>query len=180
VVPAVALVLALVFGGVDQYLGSFSAHPWMADVSLLSAPWLAIAFLAGWTQESARRGAALGLACTAAALTGYAVMTLSPVENAHFTTSGLAGFISSERFVLVGGIVTGPLFGWFGQQWRVRRAWVGALATALAICLEPLVTVPAPAYHHVRSHNVAAAEAAVGLIAAMYVVVRSIRARAAH
>jgi hypothetical protein len=176
-VPAIALVLAAIFGGVDQYLGSFSAHPWMADVSLLSAPWLAIAFLAGLTQTSARRSAALGLACTAAALAGYAVMTLSPVENAHFTTAGLAGFISSERFVLVGGVVTGPLFGWFGQQWRTRRAWAGALATALAICLEPLVTVPAPAYHHVRSHTVAAAEAAVGLLAVAYVVLSAVRAR---
>lgn len=171
-VPAIALVLAAVFGGVDQYLGSFSAHPWMADVSLLSAPWLAIAFLAGRTQESPRRAAGLGLACTAAALSGYAAMTLSPIENAHFTTRALAGFVSSERFVLVGGIITGPLFGWFGQLWRVRRARLGAIVTSLAIALEPLVRTTAPAYHNVRDHIVAAAEIAVGAIACLYVALR--------
>ena len=50
----------------------------------------------------------------------------------------MRGFLVSERAVLVGGIVTGPLFGWFGQQWRTRRAIVGALVTAAALCLEPL------------------------------------------
>jgi hypothetical protein len=34
--------------------------------------------------------------------------------------------------------VTGPVFGWFGQQWRTRRAIPGALVTAGALCLEPL------------------------------------------
>lgn len=169
-IPAVALVLAAAFGGADQYLGSFSAHPWMADVSLLSAPWLAIAFLAGWTQESPKRAAALGLACTGAALVGYAIMTLSPVENAHLTARTLSGFLFSERPVLVGGIVTGPLFGWFGQQWRVRRARLGAVVTALAICLEPFARVPA--HREIRSHTVAAAEIAVGVLVVLYVAAR--------
>ncbi|HKN64421.1 MAG TPA: DUF6518 family protein [Gaiellaceae bacterium] len=140
----VALVLAAVFGAGDQYLGSLtgSAHTWAAgwstDLSLLSAPWLVLPFLAGATQSEARRAALLGLACTYAALLGYAVLTLSPVENAHLTLAGLRGFAVSERSVLVGGIVTGPLFGWFGGQWRTRRAISGALVTALALCLEPL------------------------------------------
>jgi uncharacterized protein DUF6518 len=139
-----ALVLAAVFGAADQYLGSLtgSGHPWAAgwssDLSLLSAPWLVLPFVAGATQRDPRRGALLGLACTYAALAGYAVMTLSPVENAHLTLAGLRGFAVSERSVLLGGIVTGPLFGWFGQQWRTRRAIAGALVTAAALCLEPL------------------------------------------
>jgi hypothetical protein len=41
-VMIVALVLAALLGAGDQYLGSFSMHPWMADVSLLSAPWLVL------------------------------------------------------------------------------------------------------------------------------------------
>ncbi|HKC76786.1 MAG TPA: DUF6518 family protein, partial [Gaiellaceae bacterium] len=69
---------------------------------------------------------------------GYAVMTLSPVENAHITLATLRGFMISERLVIVGGIFTGPLFGWFGQQWRTRRWLVGALITAASLCLEPL------------------------------------------
>jgi hypothetical protein len=173
-VPAAALVLAALFGGVDQYLGSFSAHPWMADVSLLSAPWLAIAFLAGWTQTSPRRAAALGFACTAAALAGYAVMTLSPAENAHLTARTLQGFIQSESPVLVGGIVTGPLFGWFGHQWRVRRALLGAAVTALAICLEPAIRM-IPADREIRSTDVALAEVAAGLLALAYVAAAALR-----
>ncbi len=51
----VATGLARLFGAGVQYLGSFSMHPWMADVSLLSAPWLALAFLAGGTQPDPRR-----------------------------------------------------------------------------------------------------------------------------
>jgi hypothetical protein len=38
VIVGLVLLLAAGFGGADQYLGSLSAHPWAADVSLLSAP----------------------------------------------------------------------------------------------------------------------------------------------
>ena len=140
----VALVVSAAFGAGDQYLGSLlgSGHVWAAgwasDISLLSAPWVVLAFVAGATQRDPRRAALLGVACTYAALLGYAVMTLSPVENAHFTVATLRGFVTSERLVLIGGVFTGPLFGWFGQQWRTRRALGGALATAACLCLEPL------------------------------------------
>jgi hypothetical protein len=143
VVVAVALLLSALFGAGDQYLGSLtgSGHMWAAgwssDVSLLSAPWLVLPFLAGATQRDARRAALLGLACTYAALVGYGLMTLSPVEHAHLTVATVRGFLISERAVLIGGIVTGPLFGWFGQQWRTRRAIAGALVTAAVLCLEP-------------------------------------------
>lgn len=139
-----ALVLSAAFGAGDQYLGSLTgsnhlwAVGWSTDISLLSAPWVVLAFAAGATQRDPRRAAYLGLACTYAALLGYAIMTLSPVENAHLTLSSLRGFIISERLVLIGGVATGPLFGWFGQQWRTRRAITGALVTAACLCLEPL------------------------------------------
>jgi hypothetical protein len=106
---------------------------------LLSAPWLLIAFLAGWTQPAARRGALLGLACTYCTLLGYAVMTLSPVEGVHLSWRLVIGFCRSEAPVLIGGVVTGPLFGWFGHRWRVARAWLGAVLTAAPFCFEPLV-----------------------------------------
>jgi hypothetical protein len=51
-IVVVTLAASMVFGGADQYLGSFSAHPWASDVSLLSAPWLVLAFLAGGTRAS--------------------------------------------------------------------------------------------------------------------------------
>src|SRR5437660_6897567 len=173
---ALALVLSAAFGAGDQYLGSLtgSGHVWAAgwssDVSLLSAPWVVLAFVAGATQRDPRRAALLGLACTYAALLGYGIMTLSPVAHAHVTGATLRGFVVSERLVLVGGIVTGPLFGWFGQQWRTRRAIAGALVTAAALCLEPLarrVTVN-PTSHR----GVWLAEVAAGLALAAAVLVR--------
>ncbi|TML77729.1 MAG: hypothetical protein E6G12_02490 [Actinobacteria bacterium] len=173
---ALALVLSAAFGAGDQYLGSLtgSGHLWAAgwssDISLLSAPWLVLPFAVGAAQREPRRAALLGLACTYAALVGYGVMTLSPVENAHLTVATLRGFFVSERSVLVGGFVTGPLFGWFGQQWRTRRAIAGALVTAAALCLEPLarrVTV-----NPISHRGVWLAEVAAGLALAAAVLVR--------
>lgn len=175
-VVALALLLSAVFGAGDQYLGSLtgSGHAWAAgwssDVSLLSAPWLVLPFLAGATQRDARRAALLGLAYTYAALLGYGLMTLSPVEHAHLTVGTLRGFLVSERVVLVGGIVTGPLFGWFGQQWRTRRAIVGALVTAAALCLEPLAR--RGAVRPIGDRDVWLAEVAAGLALAAAVLVR--------
>ena len=181
-VLALALLLSAAFGAGDQYLGSLtgSGHLWAAgwssDISLLSAPWLVLPFVAGATQREGRRAALLGLACTYAALLGYAIMTLSPVEHAHVTAATLRGFVVSERLVLVGGIVTGPLFGWFGCQWRTRRSIAGALAPAATLCLEPLarrVTVDP-----IRYRDVWFAEVAAGLALAAVAFVRRYAATA--
>jgi len=167
-VIALALVLSAVFGAGDQYLGSLTgsghlwAEGWSTDLSLLSAPWLVLPFVAGATQRDPRRAALLGLACTYAALLGYGLMTVSPVENAHFTAATVRGFLYSERAVFVGGIVTGPLFGWFGQQWRTRRAIAGALVTAAALCLEPLAR--RISVNPIRYRDVWLAEVAAGLV----------------
>jgi hypothetical protein len=167
-IVVVALVLAALFGGGDQYLGSMSWHPWAADVSLLSAPWLVLAFIAGCTQRTPRRAALLGVACTASALLGYGLMTLSPVENAHLSLQSAAAFVRSESPAIVGGLFTGPLFGWFGQRWRTDRAWVGAFATAALVCLEPLVRIPAG--RAIRFRAVSLAEVAAGVAMVVYVV----------
>ena len=174
VIP-LALVLSAVFGAGDQYLGSLtgSGHVWAAgwssDISLLSAPWLVLPFVAGATQRDARRAALLGLACTYAALLGYGLMTLSPIENAHITVATVRGFLISERSVLIGGIVTGPLFGWFGQQWRTRRAITGALVTAAALCLEPLAR--RATINPIQDRDVWLAEVALGVALAAAVLV---------
>jgi hypothetical protein len=169
--PALVVVLALVlsaaFGAGDQYLGSLegSGHAWAAgwsaDVSLLSAPWLVLPFLAGCTQRTARRAALLGLGCTYVALLGYGVMTVSPLENAHVTVATVRGFVVSERSVLAGGIVTGPLFGWLAWRWRARREIAGALALAAALCLEPLAR--RISIDPIRYRDVWIAEVAAGL-----------------
>jgi hypothetical protein len=139
-----ALLLSAAFGAVDQYIGSLvgSGHLWAAgwssEVSVLSAPWLVLPFAAGCTQRTAWRAALLGLACTYVALLAYGLMTLSPVEHAHISVATVRGFLFSERLVLVGGVLTGPVFGWLGWRWRARREVAGALVTAAALCLEPL------------------------------------------
>jgi hypothetical protein len=179
VVIALALALSAVFGAGDQYLGSLqgSGHYWAAgwatDISLLSAPWLVLPFVVGATQREPRRAALLGLACTYAALLGYGLMTLSPVEHAHLTAATLRGFFVSERNVFVGGIVTGPLFGWFGWRWRTRRAIAGALVTAAALCLEPFVRKAT--VNPIRFRDVTIAEVAVGLALAAAVLLRRYR-----
>jgi hypothetical protein len=171
-----ALVLSAAFGAGDQYLGSLTgsghlwAVGWSTDISLLSAPWLVLPFVAGATQREPRRAALLGLACTYAALLGYMVMTLSPVEHAHISAAAIRGFMISERGVLIGGIVSGPLFGWFGQQWRTKRRIAGALVTAAALCLEPLarcVTI-----NPIQDRDVWLAEVAAGLALAAAVLVQ--------
>jgi Family of unknown function (DUF6518) len=162
-----AIVLAASLGAGDQYLGSLSAHPWAADVSLLSAPWLVLAFVAGWSQREPRRAVLLGFACTFAALLGYGLMTLSPVEHAQLTTQTIRGFLVSERRVIVGAVFTGPLFGWFGYRWRAQRAWVGALTVGGAVCLEPLAH--AVVGNAIRIAAVSIAEVTVGVAMILYV-----------
>jgi uncharacterized membrane protein (UPF0136 family) len=141
-VIAVTVVLAAIFGAADQYVGSLSAHPWGADVSGLSAPWLVLPFVVGALQPNPRRAASLGLACTLAALTGYCLMTLSPVENAHLSLAGVVGFLrgGNDRW-FIAGTVTGPLLAWLGYRWRSQRVlWIG-LGLAVMVALEPLARV---------------------------------------
>jgi Family of unknown function (DUF6518) len=167
-----ALVLSAAFGAGDQYLGSGHVFGlgWPTEISLLSAPWLLLAFAAGCTQRDPRRAALLGLGCTAAALLGYFLLTDSPAEGAHYTLGNARGFFVSEHLVLLGAVVTGPLFGWFGQQWRVRRKMAGAVVTAAALCLEPLAR--RASVDPIRHRSVWVAELVAGLALAAAVVLR--------
>jgi len=83
------------------------------------------------------------------------------------TVASVAAFIRSERAVFIGALVTGPVFAWFGQRWRVDHAWRGALATAAALCLEPLARIPTD--RAIRSSTVLLAEVAVGIAMVAYV-----------
>jgi hypothetical protein len=137
----VAVVIGVAFGGADQYLGSLAAVPWASSVSLLSAPWLVLPFVFGCTQRIPRRAVAIGLLVTFSALLGYGIMTLSPIEGVHVGQNphAIVALFRSEAKLLVGGMVTGPLYGLLGQRWRVRRAWMSAALVAGAVCFEPLV-----------------------------------------
>ena len=175
-----SLLLAAAYGAGSQYVGA-RVPGWGPDVSALSAPWLLIAFLAGWTQRTPLRAGLLGVGCTFAALAGYLLLTDSPLEGAHYSVANTRGFVISNALTVAGGLVTGPLFGWFGQRWRTRRALLGALLSAGALCLEPLARraplgelhVSGRAYvltSPIGSHAVVAVEVAAGLLFAAYAV----------
>jgi hypothetical protein len=136
-----AILIGLVFGGGDQYLGSrIALGAWASSVSLMSAPWLVLPFLAGTTARRPGRAAAIGTAATAAALAGYFAMTLSPIEGVSSAAAGraLPGLLGSNVAVIAGGAVTAPLYGVLGWRWRCGRRLVPALMVAAALCLEPV------------------------------------------
>jgi hypothetical protein len=135
-----AVIVSAVFGGVDQYLGSISAIPWLPEISLLSAPWLVLPFEFACTQRSPRRAIIIACIATASALVAYFVMTLTPMENVHLKGSlgPVFALLHSEAHVIVGAAVTSPLYGYLGFRWRTQRAWISAVLVGGAICLEPL------------------------------------------
>jgi len=141
-----AALSGLAFGAGDQQLGTLTAElgPWTSTVAQMSAPWLVLPFAIGLTQQAARRAALLGLVVTASALVGYFAMTYSPVEIHPWTfdrfTSGFVAVTTSgyNPLYILGGLMTGPLFGLLGQRWRLRRSWVSAAMVTGALCLEPV------------------------------------------
>ena len=142
----VGVVLGVAFGAADQQLGTLTVElgPWTSTAAQMSAPWLILPFLFGTTQQRPRTAALLGLVVTASALVGYFGMTYSPAEIHPWSfvrfTSGFVAVTTSgyNPMYILGGLVTGPLFGLLGQRWRVRRWWVSAAMVAGALCLEPL------------------------------------------
>ena len=141
----VAVILGLAFGAGDQYLGTLLwIGPWTATAAQVSAPWLILPFVAGLTQERPRRAAALGLVVTVSALLGYFATTYSPMEihpwSFHRFVTGMVAVTTRGWYnpaYILGGLVTGPLFGFLGQRWRVRRSWVSAALVVGTLCLEP-------------------------------------------
>jgi hypothetical protein len=103
-----------------------------ADIGNLSAPWLLVAFLPALRCRSTGRGALLGLVSTLLALAGF-YMTLSAILLDHLGGHGYLGDLLVEaranRVYVLGGMVTGPLFGalgaWVGRRHR-SRAWLVA------------------------------------------------------
>src|SRR5665213_3694557 len=142
----VIVIGGLVFGAGDQYLGTIHAVNamgwWSISVSLLSAPWLILPFIVGWTQGRPRRAAVTGLVVTLSALAGYFAMTLSPMEGVHFSLVELRDLLGTKQLNEIGGLLSGPLFGWLGYRWHAGRSWLAAVLVTGALCLEPLaVTV---------------------------------------
>ena len=146
----IAIVAGLLFGAGDQYLGTLAAGSllgtWTWTASGMSAPWVIAPFLTGSTQDRSRRAMALGLVVTLSALVGYFAMSHSPMEGAalkdfwpRVTRMVTTGY---NPVWIAAGLVTGPLFGYLGNRWRVDRWWVSAVAVASSLCLEPLARLP--------------------------------------
>jgi nucleoside permease NupC len=176
---ALAIVIGLAFGALDQYLGTNHVTSrlgwWTITVSGMSAPWLIVPFLAGMTQERTRRAVLLGLVVTMSALAGYFAMSNSvfesvPVANFWPRTVTMAASGANPLWIL-GGLITGPIYAYFGHRWRVARSWVGAALVTLALCFEPLGRAIAGTRFAggglSGSHAVWGAEVAVGLAAAV-------------
>lgn len=180
-----AAILGFAFGAADQYLGSMSwLGPWAATAAQMSAPWLVVPFLIGITQQRARRAAVLGLVITASALLGYFAMTYSPMEIHPWSFDRfLTGMVAVTTrgwynpLYILGGLVTGPLFGLLGQRWRIRRSLLSAVIVAGALCLEPLARWAAGQL--MRPAPVWTAEVALGaVVAALFAYASRRRTRA--
>lgn len=140
----IALTAAVAFGTVDQYLpvaipasSHLGASLFAVEVSKMSAPWLLVPFLAGAWQGGERRAALVGLAATWLAVLAYVLMIVSPIEGVHLTLRTVAFSLASQWPWFVGGLITGPLYGWLGYCWRARRSPAVALLAALPVLLEP-------------------------------------------
>ncbi len=181
----IAIMVGIVFGAGDQYLGTLAAGSvlgtWSWTVSGMSAPWLILPFVAGMSQDRPRRAMRLGLVITLSALAGYFAMTYSPMESIPLRDfpSGVFHMVTSmpNPLWIVAGIISGPLFGWLGHRWRVARSWVAATLITVALCFEPLArlargTLPDPA--------VWAVEIAIGLAVGLAFVLVARRTPAAQ
>jgi hypothetical protein len=141
----VAVVVGLAFGAGDQYLGTVHATvpfgPWTVSVSQMAALWVLLPFLFGCTQDEARRGVVLGIVATGAGLFGYWMMTVSPMEGVALGDAprAAAAWFASNTTVLVGGLITAPLFGYLGHRWRSDGWWVGPALLSAAFLLEPIL-----------------------------------------
>ena len=169
-VYVLTMAVGFVFGAADQYLGGLWSLThlghWTVSISLMSAPWLALPFLFGCAQTLPRRAALLGWLVTQSALIGYFVLTLSPVEGVSIQSVDTLGFVRSQLHVILPGLVTGPVLGWLGQQWRTRRSWLSAAVVAGAFCFEPVAR--AAAGQLLPAAEVGTAEVVVGVATAAY------------
>ena len=148
----IALIAAIAFGAIDQYLGSLRSS-FLTEVSGMSAPWLLVPFLAGAAQPGQRRAALVGLVTTWLSVLAYAVMIVSPMEGTHLgpRPAGLIGSwnqlspglllatLASQWLWFAGGLFAGPIYGWLGYRWRVRRSRAAALLAVLPPLLESAV-----------------------------------------
>ena len=146
------LVAAVLFGAVDQWIGSRN-NPALTQISVgMSALWLVVPFLVGVAVARQFDAIVTGLVATWLAVLAYAAMIVSPWEGTHLgpPPPGFRGSwnqlspevlwhaLSSQSVWFAGGLLSGPLMGLLGAEWRARRHWGYALPVALALVFEPV------------------------------------------
>jgi hypothetical protein len=134
---AIALAGAAAFGAVDQHVRLLYSH-FATAISFMSAPWLLLPFAVGSFQVRPRHAAWAGLIATWLAVLTYIVVTDVTWDGAHTTALTLAHTAYLQRYYLVGGIVTGPGYGYLGYRWRTERSWLSAGLAAIPVMAEPL------------------------------------------
>lgn len=132
------MVGAAAFGAADQHVRLLYSH-FATAVSFMSAPWLLLPFAAGAFQGRPKRAAWVGLIATWLAVLTYIVLTNVTWDGAHTSLHTLAHTAYLQRYYLIGGIVTGPGYGYLGYRWRTGRSWLGAALAAVPVMTEPLV-----------------------------------------
>ena len=135
---AVGLLAALIKGD-----GGGEGIPELRNVlGNLSTPWLLVAFVAGTTASRLRWGALYGAAATAAALSGfYLLSTLVQDLGDHGFAGDFGLMLSANRGYLEAGIITGPLFGSLGAWWHQSRMLHASIVAGALLMAEPLVLI---------------------------------------
>jgi hypothetical protein len=145
--PAGLLAAALALGFVMSLLKGTGGGVRL-QAGNISAPWLAIAFVAGALYEQPSRAASAGLMATVAALLGFYAQQ-SPLADLDRGSLDFLGhpagmyrfIVAAHLIVFVGGVVTGPGFGAFGSAWAARRSRRAAAAIGLCFVLEPFAWI---------------------------------------
>jgi hypothetical protein len=145
------LVGAAVAGGLAYgYLIAHIPSPRDAGVfwvSNLSAPWLALAFLAGWPQRSRPWGALAGCCADVACVVGFYAQFFTFGDSgrlglwpttplAQRLAADLGGWVSFAAPWLLAGVLAGAVFGCLGACWGKSRSPVAGLVLAAAFVFE--------------------------------------------
>lgn len=179
---AFGLLIALVKGPDGDGVSTISRLRFnLAD---LSAPWLMVAFIAGRRSNRAGLGALLGSLATMSALLGFYLLTslvLAEDLGGHGILDNFGRELLANRTYLVGGALSGLLFGALGAWRRVTRSLDAGVLAGVLLVGEPIaiaahvVPLRPPLLVSIDAVQIAvyAAEVALGLVVLLVVLSRS-------
>lgn len=155
-------------------------------VSNLSAPWLLLAFLAGWSQRPRLWAATAGALTDVAAIAGFYLTFLlidpdpgpfgRPTPTLTRIVEDMGSWLGFIAPWLAYAVVAGLVFGLLGWWWGRLRSLVAGVAVCLAFVLEPAAWALYDG-HLPRPAAIWVVEAAIGLAALALVLVSRRAAR---